>query len=122
VPTGANAFAGAAGGNNSLAGPNGIMTLIDPPNTPVQLFVGDGPTPVCGGNCSTVKVFTAAGGLPNPTHTISTGGSARADELCWAPPNPTGAGTIGSVRPNGVVMIANDADTPINPPYLPCGL
>jgi hypothetical protein len=50
-----------------------------------------------------VKVFNSAAVL---THTISTGGAFRADELCFAPPNAAAG------RPNGIILIANDADTP----------
>jgi hypothetical protein len=60
---------------------------------------------VCGGNglrCSTVKVFNTAA---NRTQTISTGGAFRADEMCFAPPD-------GGARPNGLVMVANNADFP----------
>jgi hypothetical protein len=121
IPTGPYAFAGDGAGGSSGdfgptdAGPNGITTVIDPPGTPLQLFVADAPTP--GYTVSTVKVFTAAG-LPNPTHVIPTGGRYRSNQLCWAPPNPTGAGTTvtldvphaPSVRPNGVILVTNDYD------------
>jgi hypothetical protein len=50
-----------------------------------------------------VKVFDSNGTL---SHVISTGGQFRADELCFAPPN------AGLGRPNGLVLIANDADSP----------
>jgi hypothetical protein len=107
-PTGVNAFAGATG-NNDTSGPNGIITFNDP-NNPIgiQLWAGDGPTfaTQCGvmQPCSTVKVFTGNGSL---TSVIPTFGNARADELCWAP--PIGTGFAG--KP-GLVMVANDADTP----------
>jgi hypothetical protein len=117
IPTGYNAFAGDAGGNDSLSGPNGLITVIDPPNTPPQLFVTDGPGTTLArtcGNFSSVKVFTAAG-LPDPTRVICTD-VHRANQMCWAPPNPTGAGTwpgINHVRPNGILFVMHDPD-PIN--------
>jgi hypothetical protein len=105
-----NVAAASCGGQaNVCAGPNGILTLTNPTaGTGKELWVGDGPTtnPVCGGNgvsCSTVKVFNTSAVL---THTISTGGKFRADELCFAPPN------AGLGRPNGLVLMANDADFP----------
>jgi hypothetical protein len=49
-----------------------------------------------------VKVFDANGNL---SHVISTGGTFRADELCFAPRD-------GAARPNGLVLIANDLDSP----------
>jgi hypothetical protein len=122
VPTGANAFAGAAGGNNNLAGPNGIVVFNDATSAAgLQLFVGDGPStnPVCGGGtCSTVKVFTAVG-LPNPSHTVNTGGVMRADELCFAPANSFGNSFGFGPRNHGEVMIANDADTPPFVTFIP---
>jgi hypothetical protein len=104
-----NVAAASCGGlANVCSGPNGILTLNNP-NAAAgrELWVGDGPTtnPVCGGNglsCSTVKVFNTAALV---THTISTGGAFRADELCFAPPD-------GAARPTGLVMMANDADSP----------
>jgi hypothetical protein len=104
-----NVAAASCGGlANVCSGPNGIITLNNP-NLAAgkELWVGDGPTndPVCGGGgliCSTVKVFNTAA---LRTHTISTNGSFRADELCFAPPD-------GPDRPTGLVLIANDADSP----------
>jgi hypothetical protein len=108
-PTGTNAFAGAPAGGNAFAGPNGILTFNDPQNPiGIQLWAGDGPTfnPVCGTMqpCSTVKVFTDNGSL---TSVIPTFGNRRADELCWAPPIGSGFGG----KP-GLIMIANDDETP----------
>jgi hypothetical protein len=105
-----NVAAAACGGQaNSCSGPNGILTLNNP-NLAAgrELWVGDGPTfnTACGGDglsCSTVKVFNTAALL---THTISTGGTFRADEMCFAPPN------AANNRPNGLIMVANNADTP----------
>jgi hypothetical protein len=117
VPTGANAFAGnvpaaACGGQaNVCSGPNGILTINNPnPAAGKELWVGDGPTmnPVCASTCSTVKVFNSAA---VQTHTISTGGSFRADELCFAPPGPG--------HPNGLILIANDADAPPFVSFIP---
>jgi hypothetical protein len=105
-----NIAAAACGGlANACSGPNGILTLNNPnPAAGRELWVGDGPTPdpVCGGNglrCSTVKVFNTAANL---THTISTGGAFRADEMCFAPPN------AANNRPSGLIMVANNADFP----------
>jgi len=109
IPTGVHAFAGVPAtpncvpnaGPNDCVGPNGILVLNNTTNAVRELWVGDGPTndPVCGGTpCSTVKVFTNAGGN-NPTHTINTTGKARADELCFDPNHK-------------LVMIANDVDQP----------
>jgi len=94
---------------NACNGPNGVMTLLNPGTGGKELWVGDGPTmtpgigtPVCPTSCSTVKVFDSNGNL---SHVISTGGQFRADELCFAPAD-------GAARPFGLVLIANDADTP----------
>jgi hypothetical protein len=102
------AAANCGGQANSCSGPNGILTLNNPnPAAGRELWVGDGPTlnPVCGADglsCSTVKVFNTNG---VNTHTISTAGTFRADEMCFAPPD-------GGARPNGLIMVANNADTP----------
>ena len=97
---------------NACNGPNGVMTLLNPGSNAKELWVGDGPTmtpglggPVCPTTCSTTKVFDTNGTL---THVISTGGVFRADELCFAPPD-------GPARPFGLVLIANDSDSP---PYI----
>jgi hypothetical protein len=97
---------------NGCNGPNGIMTILNPGTGGKELWAGDGPTmtpgigsPVCPTTCSTVKVFDANGNL---SHVISTGGVFRADELCFAPRD-------GIIRPNGLVLIANDLDSP---PYI----
>jgi hypothetical protein len=106
--TGNVAAASCGGMANACSGPDGILTLNNPnPAAGRELWVGDGPSfnPVCGGNgisCSTVKVFNTAAVL---THTVSTGGAFRADELCFAPPDGPG-------RPNGLILVANNADTP----------
>ncbi len=109
VPTGTdNGFAGTGAGCSSgtatdCAGPNGVMTFVNPKSGQSELWVGDGPTTnptACDplATCSTVKVFTVAGGT-TPTHVISTGGNFRADELCFDPTDH-------------IVAIANDADHP----------
>jgi hypothetical protein len=108
IPTGVNAFAGpssaaacASGSANDCAGPNGLITINNVTGSGQrEIWVGDGPTvnaAACGSStpCSTVKVFSIAG----LTHTISTGGQFRADELCFDPVHH-------------LVMIANDADSP----------
>jgi hypothetical protein len=79
-----DSFAGAAGGNNDLAGPNGIITIGR------QVWAGDGD--------STVKIIDVETGnaVGSP---ISTGGTSRADELCYDPVDH-------------LVLIANDADKP----------
>jgi len=106
VPTGTDAFAGTAAcnppaGGNDCRGPNGVLTLNDTGTT--EIWVGDGPTPAgTVGAISKVKVFTAAGGN-TPTHTISTGGSKRADELCYD-------------AADHLILVANDAETPF--PYV----
>ena len=66
-------------------------------------------SPVCPTTCSTVKVFNFAAAL---TYVISTGGSFRADELCFVPPG-TYTGPFGTiVVPHGIVQIANDLNLP----------
>jgi hypothetical protein len=106
VPAGVNAFAGNVScnpailpnaGANDCKGPNGVLMLSNGGTN--ELWVGDGPTTnpaVCAGPCSTVKVFTVAGGGV-PTHIINTGGKARADELCFDPVHH-------------LILIANDAE------------
>ncbi len=71
-------------GNNDTSGPDGVLTIHHR-----EAWVGDGD--------STVKVVD----LNSRTivDTISTGGTKRADELCFDPRNH-------------VIMIANDADSP----------
>jgi hypothetical protein len=106
VPPGGSAFAG-PNSNSNLAGPNGVITFTNPKSGTPELWVGDGPTAdaVCGsGSCSTVKVFDVAHGN-TPSHTISTGGSFRADELCFGDTNPGGTG-------GHFVLMANDAEVP----------
>jgi len=114
IPTAPNAFAGVAAGGNNFSGPNGVITFNDPLSPAgLQLWAGDGPTtnPVCGAMqpCSTVKVITAVS-----TSSIATSGTARADELCWAPPV-----TLGATTYPGTVLVANDADTPPFDSFIP---
>ena len=97
---------------NACNGPNGVLTLLNPGSNAKEMWVGDGPTmtpgigsPVCPTSCSTTKVFDSNGTL---THVINSGGTFRADELCFAPPDPA------NNRPNGLVLIANDAESPPN--------
>jgi hypothetical protein len=96
---------------NACNGPNGVITILNPGSNAKELWVGDGPTmtpgigsPVCPTTCSTTKVFDSNGTL---THVIPSTGVFRADELCFAPPD-------GAARPFGLVLIANDADSPPN--------
>jgi hypothetical protein len=104
---GAGAFIGDTG-NSDTSGPNGVLTITQPGNPnnsnshgAPQVWAGDGPHPAnCpnGPDCkSTVKIFDFASG--NLVNVVSTGGTARADELCYDPRDH-------------LVMIANDADTP----------
>lgn len=71
-------------GDNNTSGPDGVLTVNHR-----DAWVGDGD--------STVKVIDLT--THAITDTISTGGTKRADELCF------------DAR-NRVIMIANDADTP----------
>lgn len=71
-------------GNSDTSGPDGVITVRHR-----EAWVGDGN--------STVKVIDL--NSRSIVDTISTGGSKRADELCFDPRN-------------NVVMIANDADSP----------
>jgi len=76
-------FAGATG-NNDTSGPDGVLIIRQK-----EVWAGDGN--------STVKVIVLATGLT--THVISTGGSFRADEICFDPND-------------NLVMAANNADDP----------
>jgi hypothetical protein len=74
-------------GANDCAGPNGVLTVDHR-----EIWAGDGD--------STIKVFEiAAGPTAPPTHIINTGGTRRADELCFDPVDH-------------IVLMANDAETP----------
>ena len=111
VPTGARAFAGTPGpffpchpgaGANDCVGPNGVITYFNTHTNERELAVGNGPTknPACIDGqpfCSTMMVF--AGSDLHLVAQINTGGSARADELCFDPVDR-------------LILIANDADTP----------
>ncbi len=127
IPTGADAFVGFTG-NNDTSGPNGVLTLQanrgdddhgDHQHGGTQVWVGDGVSPqskattgaTCAatppgsstplnGACSTVKIFQL--GNSDPIRIVPTNGLARADELCFDPHDH-------------LVMIANDAD---NPPFV----
>jgi hypothetical protein len=115
VPPAPNGFAGVSPAGNDFSGPDGVITFDDPFN-PVggQIWAGDGPTfnPVCGTMqpCSTVKVITITGNIS----AIPTFGTARADELCWAPPQ-----TAFGITVPGTVLVANDADTPPFDSFIP---
>jgi hypothetical protein len=108
IPAAPNNFAGSVPTctiANACNGPNGIITFKNLLGQ-TQLWAGDAPTGmipgVCATACSTVKVFNADASLKT---VISTGGAFRADELCFAPAN-------GTTRPSGLVLVANDADSP----------
>jgi hypothetical protein len=75
-------FRGATG-DNDTSGPNGILTVDG------ELWAGDGD--------STVKIIDLASG--GVVKTISTGGTKRADELCFD-------------SRDKLILIANDADAP----------
>lgn len=71
-----------AAGPNDCAGPNGVLTVNNR-----EAWAGDGD--------STIKVFDLV--THKLTHTITTGGTRRADELCFDPRDQ-------------LVVMANDAD------------
>ena len=124
IPTGADAFVGFTG-NNDTSGPNGVLTLQANRGDDdddgghhggTQIWVGDGVSPqsksttgaecamhppgstaLLNGACSTVKIFQP--GNNDPVRIVPTNGLARADELCFDPHDH-------------LVMIANDADSP----------
>src|SRR5215813_12686463 len=74
-------------GANDCAGPDGVLIVNHR-----EIWVGDGD--------STVKVFEiAAGPSAAASHTISTGGVHRADELCVDPEKQ-------------IVLVANNAESP----------
>lgn len=77
-------------GNNNTSGPNGVLTVTT--SYPPQIVAGDGD--------STVHFLSYPSGTQ--LHKISTGGTARADELCY------------DTR-DRLILIANDAD---NPPFV----
>jgi hypothetical protein len=93
-------FRGAIAGDNDHSGPDGVLIVGHH-----EVWVGDAPcaaTTPANNNCapvgpSSVKVFNLFS--QQLTHTISTGGTARADELCLDPRHH-------------LVMVANNADTP----------
>ena len=95
------------GGPNDCSGPNGVITTNH-----TELWVSDGD--------STVKVFDLNGSLTTPTHTISTGGKFRGDEMCFNPDDqqimvannsqgetPSPFATIISVKTHKVVKRIN---------------
>jgi len=75
-------------GNNDTSGPNGVLTIHNHGTT--EVWAGDGD--------STVKVIDFKTG--NITHTISTNGLERADELCYDPNEH-------------LIVIANDAEADV---------
>ena len=83
-------------GNNDTSGPNGILVI----ESLHELWAGDGPSndPVCApAPCSTVKVIDLKATPPAIVATISTGGTARADEMAFDPDDH-------------ILVVANDAD------------
>ncbi|MGH7039697.1 MAG: YncE family protein [Stellaceae bacterium] len=98
-------FAG-AGPTPDTSGPNGVLTIDNVKANTYQLWVGDYGTGSNGGTGGLLKVIDLTDG--NLLATIATGGTKRADELCYDPKD-------------GLVMIANDAEAlpPTGPgPYL----
>jgi hypothetical protein len=91
-------FRGAVTGDNDHSGPDGVLIVGHR-----EVWVGDAPCPAGQPNgCdpvgpSSVKVIDLF--TQQRTHVISTGGTARADELCVDPRDH-------------LVMVANNADTP----------
>jgi hypothetical protein len=83
-------------GNNDTSGPNGVV-IVDHK----EVWAGDGP----GTGTSTVKVIDLT--TQTITHTINTGGTYRADEMCYDPRDH-------------LIEVANDAehDNPANWPYV----
>jgi hypothetical protein len=73
-------------GDNNTSGPNGVLIVNHS-----QVWAGDGD--------STVKVILLGPETGQLIATISTGGTARADELCYDPNDH-------------VILVANDADIP----------
>ncbi len=95
------------GGPNDCSGPNGVITTNH-----TELWASDGD--------STVKVFDLGGSLKTPTHTISTGGKFRGDEMCFDPEHqllmvannsqgetPSPFATIISVKTHSIVKRIN---------------
>ena len=83
VQLGTGLFAG-PGTSTDVAGPDGVLTVGHR-----EVWAGDGDSTI-----KVIDLFSQA-----LTHTISTGGAKRADELCLDPRDH-------------LVMIANDAETP----------
>lgn len=88
-------FAGIVGNNFNAAGPNGILTVTDPNTGISYLWAGDYGNGSNGPVGGLVKVINMEDG--SLVATISTGGTARADELCYD-------------SKDNVIMIANDAE------------
>jgi hypothetical protein len=98
---------GRGGGGNDCNGPDGVLVTNH-----TELWVGDGN--------STVKVFDLTNPAHPLTHTISTGGKFRADEMCFNPEQqllmvannsegetPSPFATIISVKHHAVVKRIN---------------
>lgn len=85
-------FAGAQGGKNDIAGPNGVLTVHHR-----EIWAGDGNN-AGDGTQSSVKVIDLLTQKITDTIVIPHG-QARADEMAWD-------------RDDEILLVANDADTP----------
>jgi len=85
-------FAGAQGGNNDIAGPNGLLTV-----NKREIWVGDGNN-ATDHTLSSVKVIDLLTKKITDTIVIP-GGKKRADEMAFDPQDQ-------------ILLVANDADTP----------
>jgi hypothetical protein len=80
-------FSGPQGGNNDIAGPNGLLEI----HSLHEVWAGNGD--------STVKVIDLEASPPRIVDSISTGGTARADEMAFD-------------ERDHLLLVANDADHP----------
>lgn len=88
----------------SISGPDGVLTMTS--GSQHTLFAGDGGA-TCP-NCSLLRSFNISNpSLPPPTQfaPLSTGGTFRVDEMAYSP-------TASSPSNKGLVLVANNADTP----------
>jgi hypothetical protein len=84
LQAGQGSFTGPAGGNNNLAGPDGVMTVRNR-----EIWAGDG-------NSTLKFLSTATGALLGQ---VFTGGTTRVDEMCFDPVHNIG-------------FVANNAENP----------